>query len=477
MIGELVLAALTANVSAHHPVSTSNLTAQAQFDRGLTLLYAYNPSQAEQAFSAALQQDPRLAMAAWGQALANGTDLNTALDEEHYTRAQAAAMHAQALEAYASPAERAYIDAVASRYAGPYDQHLANEARYRAAMGALVDAYPLDDDAATLDAETLMEASGTPSMWRDDGTQPTEEAAQALALLQRVLMRNPNHIFANHLCIHAYDYARDRTPALACAARVASWRLEPGQEHLAHMPAHTFIEFGRYADAVRASEYAWRLRLQSVAPLKYAAHDAYTGWSAAMMLGDAYVAQTWATRTGRQYNGSDDWATWARFGLWQRIASSQARGQFYAPLARGWTDVHFGVLTDARAMLALYGSADTDYRWLLQAAIDEHDGKVDAAVNDFERAVTYQQREDLAEQLPLFPAAEYLGAFYYRHKRYAEARDAFTRALGFHPRDPRALYGLAMAQRALGATAESQSSLRTFSAIWNAPNPPDLGAP
>jgi tetratricopeptide (TPR) repeat protein len=126
-------------------------------------------------------------------------------------------------------------------------------------------------------------------------------------------------------------------------------------------------------------------------------------------------------------------------------------------------------------MLALYGNADTDYRWLLQAAIAEHDGKINEAVDALDRAMAYQQREDQAETLPLFPANEYLGALYYRQKQYAQARDAFQKALVRFPNDPRALYGLAMAERALGQTVSSADTLKTFNSIWNAPTLPDLG--
>ena len=477
MIAALVFAALTATASAHHPVSTNNQQAQAAFDRGLTLLYSYNGEQAERAFATALQLDPHLAMAAWGEALASATDLNTALDPNRFARAQSAAQRAVALAAYASVHERDYINAVAARYAGAYDQREADELKYRAAMAQLVTQDPLDDDAAMIDAEALMEHLGTPAMWSADGTQAAPDAAQALLLIQRVLARNPDHLMANHLCIHAYDYARDRAPAVACADRVGSWVVEPDQEHLAHMPAHTYLEVGQYAKALRASEYAWTLRRQMAQQNKYGGHDAYTGWSAAMMLGDVQVAQNWAIRTGREYNGSDLWATWARFGQWDRIATSGAQNQFYAPLARGWTDVHFGVMSDAHRMLALYGNADTDYRWLLQAAIAEHDGNVPQALDALNRAVAYQQREDQAEQLPLFPASEYLGGLYYRQKRYTEAHDAFQTTLARYPNDPRALYGLALTQRALGQEARSAESLKTFSSIWNAPTPPDLSGP
>jgi tetratricopeptide (TPR) repeat protein len=473
VIAPLVLAALTATASAHRSVTTTNPQAQASFDRGLSLLYAYNGDEAYRSFAQALTLDPRLAMAAWGEALAAGTDLNTALDAERFARAQQAAQTAGALEAYASTEERAYIDAVNARYSGTYADRDADEAQYRVRMAALVAAYPNDDDAATLDAEALMEHLGTDRMWSSDGTQPAPDAATAIALITRVLQRNPGHVMANHLCMHAYDYARDRTAAITCANRVVSWTFLPAQEHLAHMPAHTYLEAGMYPQAMDASERAWRLREQWSGE-KYAAHDAYTGWSAAMMLGDLNAAEAWAQRTGEAYNGSDLWATWARFGQWSRIADSTSTSEFYAPFSRGLTDVHFGVMKDAHDMLALYGNTDADYRWILEAAIDEREGRIPNAIDALGRAVAYQKRQYGGETLPLFPAGEFLGGLYYRQGRYADAAGAFQQTLQKYPNDPRALYGLGLAQQHLGLGVSSQQTLKNFQQLWTDPTPPDL---
>ena len=474
MIAALVLGALAATATVHHPVTTVNPQAQAAFDRGLMLLYAYNGPKAYDAFAQALALDPRLAMAAWGEALASGTDLNTPLDEDRFALAQSAAQRAVSLEPFASAEERMYIGSVATRYAGSYAGRDADEARYRAAMAALVAAYPLDDDAAVLDAEALMERLGTSTMWTPDGAQPVPDAATAIGLIDRVLQRDPEHPMANHLCMHADDYARDRSPALPCANRVASWTLDADEEHLAHMPAHTYIEAGLYRKALEVSESTWRLR-DDWTGQKYAAHDAYTGWSAAMMLGDLHVAESWAIRTGQVYGGSDLWATWARFGQWSRVANSaSAKGEFYAPFARGLTDVHFNVMKDARDMLALYGNTDADYRWMLEAAIDEHDRRIQPAIDALNRALAYQQREDGGETLPLFPAGEALGALYYRQQRYSDAASAFAQTLQTYPNDPRALYGLGLAQQRLGQGVTSAQTLKSFEQIWTDPTPPDL---
>src|SRR5678809_743131 len=60
----------------HHPVSTKNADAQAFFDQGLRLIYAFNHDEAARSFQRAADLDPKLAMAYWGIAEAVGPNYN-----------------------------------------------------------------------------------------------------------------------------------------------------------------------------------------------------------------------------------------------------------------------------------------------------------------------------------------------------------------------------------------------------------------
>ena len=60
----------------HHPVSTKNAQAQAFFDQGLRLIYAFNHDEAARSFQRAADLDPKLAMAFWGVAEAVGPNYN-----------------------------------------------------------------------------------------------------------------------------------------------------------------------------------------------------------------------------------------------------------------------------------------------------------------------------------------------------------------------------------------------------------------
>ena len=60
----------------HHPVSTDIQAAQFAFDRGLTMVLAYEQDEGERAFREAARLDRSLAMAWWGIALAVGPNIN-----------------------------------------------------------------------------------------------------------------------------------------------------------------------------------------------------------------------------------------------------------------------------------------------------------------------------------------------------------------------------------------------------------------
>ncbi len=464
MIVPLLLAAVVATASAHHDVSTQDTQAQQLFDRGLTSFYAYDRDGAAQAFAKALQRDPHLAMAAWGEALAAAGDLNHPLSPGSFAAAQTAVKNAVSLESYASVAERAYIDALALRYAGVWDNRETNEQRYVQAMENIVAQNSLDDDSATLTAEALLE--------------DREPAARAVSLLQPVLLRHPASLMANHLCIHAYDTLPDATPALPCADRLNAMSFLPQQEHLAHMPAHTYTEVGQYAKALAASRRTWNLRREweaSAPPyeLQYGAHDAAVGYAAAMMLGDEAVAHTWETRVAAQTQTPLRLITLARFARWAQIVAQAAQSDSHKAFALGLAYAHVGNLGAAEQQLAAlrHDAPETDLADMLDAAIQERRGDVKSAAAALQRAIAIQKRDYVAEYIPLFPAGERLGALYVRAGRYFDARDALLAALDRYPGDPRALYALVLACGHIGDGPCANSYSLEFEALWHGPPP------
>jgi hypothetical protein len=467
----VVLAAASAAASVHLTVSTTDPQAQAAIDRGLFLYYAYNGEDAARAFAQAAVLDPRLAMAYWGTALANGPDLNTPLTEDRFERAARAIRQAASLDAGLSARERGFIAIMALRYQGAFANWAADDAAYRRAMLAFAESSQ-DENAQLLAAEALLEAGGL--AWQQ-GTLANDESQTALTLVSSVLRDDPSSVMANHLCIHLYDLAPDRTPALPCAQRLDAAALPPEAEHLAHMPAHYWIETGDYAAALRSSERAYALlsRLtgddaESEHTQRYEKHDVAVGYSAAMMLGNYTVAQRWSQRMTAAFGTSFGAITALRFGRYDAAYATDGN-EFAGASVRGLAAVHLGRIAEAHAIAAHLpaGNAMQGYMpQLFLARLAEADGKYDEAERWIERGRTNQRAAFAGELIPFFPADEALGGLRLRHGDAAGAAAAFTDALTAYPNDPRALFGLAQASGANGASAHAAAARARFEKEW-----------
>ena len=234
----------------HHPVSTRNRQAQAYFDQGMKLVFAFNHEAAIASFERAAQLDPNLAMAQWGIALALGPNINKPMDAQAHKAAYAALQKAIALAPKASATERAYIDALSKRYSADADADVGPlQVAYKNAMQQLVRSYPNDNDAAVLYAESLMDLNPW-KFWAPDG-KPADGTLELVGVLEQVLARQPNHIGANHYYIHAVEASPHPEKALAAAKQLET--LAPSAGHLVHMPAHVYIRTGNYLEAARAN--------------------------------------------------------------------------------------------------------------------------------------------------------------------------------------------------------------------------------
>jgi len=442
----------------------ASLTTQPLVDRGLFLYYAYARDASAAAFAEAAEQTTASPMAYWGEALADGPDLNTPMTPENFARGKAAIDKARSLESAATPPERAYIDAMSLRYRGTWDEWNNDDAAYRQAMLALAASSPNDSNAQVLAAEALLEHG--------------DHSARTIALIDGVLARDPNNAMANHLCIHAYDNLADRSPALACAQHLDAMELPPAAEHLAHMPAHFWIESGAYAKALASSERAYQMVVQldaaahhgGLSQQRYASHDISVGYEAAMMLGNFATALRWANRLNGFFDGKFTALTALRFGRYADAATANA-DEVLGPWIAGLANVRLGRLAEAGAAEAAirkqYGSPTRGYiPQLFFARLAEAEGNDRDARSWLLQARDNQRADFYAELIPFVPANEALGGYYLRTQRYADAVSAFNDCLATYPNDPRALFGLARALAAQGKTAEAAQVQSRFEAAW-----------
>ncbi|MDX1562967.1 MAG: tetratricopeptide repeat protein, partial [Gammaproteobacteria bacterium] len=266
----------------HFPISTPVDDAQVYFDQGIALLYGFNHDEAARYFRRAAELDPAAPMPYWGLALSIGPNYNdTAVDENRAAATYDAVQNALARIAAASPRERAYIDAIAIRYASPEPDAdwAAFHVAYSDAMRAVAAAFPDDLDAATMFAESLMMLRPW-QLWTAAG-EPVEGTLELVAVLESVLRRNPNHPGANHFYIHAVEASPNLERAIPSAQRLMT--LMPGAGHLVHMPGHIYLQTGDYdlaADTnVRAAEaddaFIARTGATGIYPLMYSTHNVH----------------------------------------------------------------------------------------------------------------------------------------------------------------------------------------------------------
>lgn len=439
-------------VTVHHPVSTQNELAQRYFDEALTLCYAYNGSEALPLFERAISLDPHLAIAYYGIALAAGPDLNSPLTPEGFKRAAAALAQARSFKSYANPSEREYIGVLSQRYAHQFKDREADDARYRSSMADLVAHYPNDDDALTLYTEAMLERSGRGDLWKSDGAPRSADVTTMLGNLSTVLQRTPAHIGANHLFIHLFDSAPSADPALPSAHRLTQMNFAPAAEHLAHMPAHTFIETGNYAAAASASRETLQLfdaylaSDHNPAHDNYWSHDAGVGVTALRMLGNYGNALQLSRRLDEHFHSSDSSAlTMLRFYRWNEVLQLHpTEVSDVVRFARGISFAATGNVGEAEKALEALIKAQSDplSRDLLGA-------KIALARQDVPRAETLLLRGQAGDQ-PMnsgedpyfYPSDEALGALYFRIHQLPKAEAAFRRALRTHPHGGRALFGL-----------------------------------
>jgi hypothetical protein len=226
----------------HRPISTSSAEAQLWFDRGLIWTYGFNHEEAVRCFERAIEADPDCPMAHWGAAYAAGPNYNKPwkfFNEEDLARTlaltHAATAKAVSLLEHASPAERALITALQSRYQSPDIQTLETldgwTDDYAGAMRAVYRDYGADLDVTTLFAESLM--NRTPwQLWDLPAAAPAEGAStvEAMEVLERALASPASHRHpgALHMYIHLMEMSPFPERALRAGDRLRALVPIPG---------------------------------------------------------------------------------------------------------------------------------------------------------------------------------------------------------------------------------------------------------
>jgi tetratricopeptide (TPR) repeat protein len=493
-------ATLTAGLGRlHHPIATKNADAQRFFDQGLTYVYGFNHDEAIRSFRRAAELDPSSPMPHWGIALALGPNINSDVDPEREKAAYDEAQQAKALASGAPANERAYVEALVTRYSNdPKADLKALAVQYKDSMRAVMRQYPDDLDAATLYAESLMDLNPW-QLWSPDG-KPAAGTEEIVAVLEGVLRRDRLHVGANHYYIHAVEASKTPDRALASAKRLET--LVPAAGHLVHMPAHIYMRTGNYLSAVSSNAKAAEVDRAYIAatkpdgmyPVMYYNHNLDFLASAAMMAGqfaqakkaaDELVAN--ATPALTEMAMLEPFAAKTlfvllRFARWDdvmKLPAADARFPLLTALShfgRGVAHAARGNAAEAERERAAYAEArkaikpDNDWGFnKVKSMLEVTDAVLDAwiararrndaaAIDAWRIAVIKEDMLNYDEPPDWFyPSRESLGAALLRAKRFAEAEQAFRDDLTRNPKNGRSLYGLWQTMLASRKVPEKQA--------------------
>ncbi|MDZ4860884.1 MAG: hypothetical protein SGI88_18065 [Candidatus Hydrogenedentes bacterium] len=493
----------------HHAITTASPKAQAYFDQGLRLIYAFNHEEANLAFREALKHDPDCAMAYWGIAAAKGPNYNLPMDEAQAKASHEASRKALELAPRVSVPEGDYIAAMALRYSDdPKADRAALDRAYADAMRALAQKYPKDDDALTLFAESLMNLRPW-QLWNKDGT-PAPETLDILAALETVLERNAKHAGAIHYYIHSTEASPYPEKAEPYADRLG--KLMPGAGHLVHMAAHTYIRTGRYEDGVRVNiraadvdrDYIAFRNPQGPYSMMYYPHNIHFIWSCAAIGGgsrraisasrdliDEAPISAIAAMPTMEFVVPTPYFALVRFGKWEKMLEEPrpplelqyttamwhyARGMSFAGLdqlepakaeAEQLYKIRDAYPADQYIGINFGKSIITVASSVLGAEVARKEGKLDEAIKGFTEAVAVEDTFTYEEPPAWYqPVRLLLGAALLDANRPVDAEAVYREDLKHYPKNGWALFGLHQSLQEQGKKKEARAIKKQFRSAW-----------
>jgi len=489
-------------------VTTKSAEAQAFFNQGLALMHSFWFYEADRSFARAAQLDPDCAMAQWGIAM---SDVN----EE---RRNAAIKRAKELAPKVTEREQLYIAAVEARYAGEKSTvqnngFLGASDSYQKAMRKLVSFY--NDD---LEAKLFL-ALASMSGYERDGT-PRPGTIEAIALLQVVLSKSPNHLAAHHYMIHATEAGKRAIDGVPSADVYGS--LAPKVGHAVHMPGHTYVHVDRWEDAAKAFEGSAEVDRAYIRDNKETTdHAAGPYGHNVHFLANVYgyqgryrdgirVSQELldvAKQPGEDKSRAGFEGRLARlriltrFEKWNEILDSQSLpGEGNYEVFKAWR--HYATALaqlgkgDIATTRTTLDALEREIAWMkdklakakdlpqlgrqrqqlralgvapieLKARLAAREGKADEAIKLVREAIEEEIKLGYSEP-PLYPQPmeEVAGKLALELQRWKEAEEFFRAALERDPGSGRAYFGLLQAQQGLGKQDDAKQTYAKFVQAW-----------
>ncbi len=495
----------------HFQITTQNERAQAFFDQGIKLSYAFNHAEGHRSFMEAARLDNSSAMAYWGQAFALGPNINDPFpDDERKAKIHEAISKAKSFASDASKKEQALIEALSARYSEDLNKDIAElNMAYMHAMAKVANKYPEDANIQILYAASVMNT--VPWNYWDKQGNPSPNIEEAKAALEKAIQLEPENPGGHHYYIHMVELPYPDL-GVESADKLAS--LMPGAGHIVHMPSHIYIRVGRYLDAVKVNQtaikadedYIAQCFSQGLYPLAYYPHNIHFLWSSASLLGNSTLAIDAAKKTAEKVPTGQlaelpflqDFAAtpllaYTRFGKWNDILTFPAPSPEIKHLtlmrhyARGIAFVRKGNAKEAQEELDaiaqikkdpeiknLVATPNNNSGLLADIAYEIVAGEFSALNGDLEKAETHLKKAvELEDNLVYtepsawhIPPRQNLGAILLKAKKYAEAEKVYQADLKILRQNGWSLIGLYQSLKAQGKMEEADAIKTEFNTAW-----------
>ena len=491
------------------PITSSSKAAKSFFNQGLFYLYAFNHAEADRSFKEAIRLDPNCAMCHWGVGLGLGPNINMPMSKDSNADAYKYTQKALALSGSSTKMEQALIQALVKRYAeNPPEDRASLDSIYADEMRLVSQRYREEIDIATLFVESLMDCMPW-NYWLADG-QPKASTREALAVLDYIAEKDPDHPGASHYYIHAAEAVH---PDLATPSADKLTELDLKSGHLVHMPSHIYIRTGRYNDASIANqkamlvdeEYIERCNIQGIYPAAYYPHNIHFLWFASSMEGRSEVsiaaARKLVTKTPKAMIAvaprleryfTMPYFSLIRFGKWTEVLEEAKPDEdlIYATLmwhyARGMAFANKGKFKQAKKALKQVEAGITNQTIItldqpkyptisltkmaalvLKGEIVGKKGKQDEKVALMQKAVTIQDALRYSEPPHFYhPIRQSLGAALLVANKPAEAELVYKEDLVKFPDNGWSLSGLHQSLLLQNKMEEAKSVEQAFKKAW-----------
>ncbi|MDC7999533.1 hypothetical protein POV26_00625 [Aequorivita todarodis] len=220
---------------------TGKESAQPHFEKGLLLLHSFEYEDAREAFQKAQKEDPKMAMAYWGEAMTYNHSLWQQQDYEAATAVLAKIDNPDTAK-NTTEIERDLIESVHILYQ-PKTEKKQRDLAYSEFMEGLYKKYPENQEVAAFYALSLL---GSVEEGRDDVVY-----GKGAKIAKGILKENPNHPGALHYLIHSYDDPDHATLALDAANAYS--KVAPDAGHALHMPSHIYVAMGMWDNVISSN--------------------------------------------------------------------------------------------------------------------------------------------------------------------------------------------------------------------------------